>query len=249
MKKLFLFRKLCFLKKKFKRSRIYFGVKRLLFCLDFKRPIYNCSFKVKQILYDSVRSCFVALLCFLNGSFSFVTASKHLKLTVLYCFFFSDRSSFFQFKTLNECMIGEKIFNLETFLFRGSAIARSAGVCCLVLKKFLVGIFFNTLGFFNLFVCTVKLPSNKFVKKQGILQCLPGVVSNSRHKFSFFNKAGTAIKLGYRPKVRGVAMNPVDHPHGGNTAGGRPSVSFKAILCKGFKRNTKLKNQRVWALK
>ena len=185
-------------------------------------------------------------MCFLNGSFSFVTASRNFRLTELYCFKLSDVKLFSQVKTLNECVIGEKVFNIENFLFRGASVARSAGVCCVILKKSLIGVLANTIGFFKLFKCTLKLPSNKIVRRTGLLQCLSGVVSRSKHKFSFFNKAGTSRRLGYKPKVRGVAMNPIDHPHGGNTAGGRSSVSFKAILCKGFKTRSNLK-RRLWS--
>lgn len=249
MKKLFFLRKISFFKKKYKKAHYYYGVKRLVTTLDFFKPIYNCAFKVRNIFYDTIRSCFVALLCFLNGSFCFVVASKRLNLVFLYCFQTIDLYLNFQYKTLNECFIGECIFNVENIFFKGGALARSAGVCCLVLKKVLNGIFFNSLGFFRLFVCTLKLPSNKLVIRSGFLQLLPGVVSNSKHKFSFFNKAGTSRKLGFKLHVRGVAMNPVDHPHGGNTSGGRSSVSFKSILCKGFKTKRFYKKKRLWLKK
>jgi large subunit ribosomal protein L2 len=62
-----------------------------------------------------------------------------------------------------------------------------------------------------------------------------GAVSNPQHQNIVIGKAGYARLMGRRPSVRGVAMNPVDHPHGGGTAGGRPSVTPWGIPCKGFK--------------
>lgn len=74
-----------------------------------------------------------------------------------------------------------------------------------------------------------------------------GAVSNPQHKNRVIGKAGYARHQGRRPIVRGVAMNPVDHPHGGGTAGGRPSVTPWGIPCKGFRTRRHSPNAR-WIL-
>jgi len=79
---------------------------------------------------------------------------------------------------------------------------------------------------------TVKLSTGKLVKVPGDSTASVGVVSNEKHRLLVYGKAGRNRNLGRRPIVRGVAMNPVDHPHGGRTNGGRPSVSPWGILTK-----------------
>jgi len=79
---------------------------------------------------------------------------------------------------------------------------------------------------------TVKLSTGKLVKVSGKSTASVGVVSNEKHRLLVYGKAGRKRNLGRRPIVRGVAMNPVDHPHGGRTSGGRSSVSPWGILTK-----------------
>jgi large subunit ribosomal protein L2 len=79
---------------------------------------------------------------------------------------------------------------------------------------------------------TVKLSTGKLVKVPGDSTASVGVISNEKHRLLVYGKAGRKRNLGRRPIVRGIAMNPVDHPHGGRTNGGRPSVSPWGILTK-----------------
>ena len=72
-----------------------------------------------------------------------------------------------------------------------------------------------------------------------------GVCSNAEHWLRSLKKAGTKKLFGFRSKVRGVAMNPVDHPHGGNTAGGKPCMTPKGLLTKGVKTRRKLISGKV----
>jgi len=90
----------------------------------------------------------------------------------------------------------------------------------------------------------VKLPSGKLIYVQGDCVASIGRVSNFYWKLENINKAGISFYRGKRPAVRGVAMNPVDHPHGGGegkTSGGRISVSIWGRLTKGFKTRSKKK--------
>lgn len=72
-----------------------------------------------------------------------------------------------------------------------------------------------------------------------------GIVSNINHWLKNWKKASTSKKLGYRSSVRGIAMNPIDHPHGGRTNGGRPSVSPSGIITKGKKTRQKQISKKV----
>lgn len=81
--------------------------------------------------------------------------------------------------------------------------------------------------------CKVRLPSGKIIKLFDNCFATLGTISNNRHKSICIAKAGRNRLLGVRPGVRGIAMNPVDHPHGGRTNGGRPSVTPWGIPTKG----------------
>lgn len=82
-------------------------------------------------------------------------------------------------------------------------------------------------------VCKIRLPSGMIKSVSETSFGTMGIVSNSQHASLFLGKAGRSRLLGIRPTVRGVAMNPVDHPHGGRTNGGRPSVTPWGIPTKG----------------
>jgi large subunit ribosomal protein L2 len=77
----------------------------------------------------------------------------------------------------------------------------------------------------NNFFCKIKLPSSKIIEVSNSAFATIGIVSNSQHSNVVLGKAGRNRNKGIRPSVRGIAMNPVDHPHGGRTNGGRPSVT------------------------
>jgi large subunit ribosomal protein L2 len=79
----------------------------------------------------------------------------------------------------------------------------------------------------------VRLPSNKIVEITSNAFCSIGVISNQKHNLQYKGKAGKNRHKGIRPTVRGIAMNPVDHPHGGRTNGGRPSVTPWGLPTKG----------------
>jgi len=97
-------------------------------------------------------------------------------------------------------------------LFLNAPYARSAGVFCQLIQR-------------NASFCIIKLPSGFLRKVFSNAIATIGGVSNEKHCFSILGKAGRNRNLGHRPHVRGVAMNPIDHPHGGRTKPGRPSVT------------------------
>lgn len=140
------------------------------------------------------------------------------------------------FSSLRNLPLGSLIHSLELKPGKGAQLGRSAGVYMKLLQK-------N----FDLNLAKVKLPSKKEVVVSLDSKAVLGVVSNPMHSSKVLSKAGRSRWLGKRPSVRGVAMNPIDHPHGGGegkTSGGRPSVTPWGRLTKGFPTRKRLKNKK-----
>jgi large subunit ribosomal protein L2 len=137
---------------------------------------------------------------------------------------------------LRNIPLGSWVFNIAISKNRRTAYGRAAGVYLkLVTKK----IAENNVGFAGL-----SLPSGQMLFVDIDVKATLGRVSNVEHKLKKLEKAGENRWRGWRPSVRGVAMNPVDHPHGGGegkTSGGRPSVSAWGRLTKGYKTKKKRK--------
>jgi large subunit ribosomal protein L2 len=141
---------------------------------------------------------------------------------------------------LKQIPINSKIFNVEMKENYGGQIARSAGTYCRILKRFLL----NT----SQYIIQIELPSKIISYVSGECMATIGMADNIMSKHFKFSKAGTKRLLGFRPRVRGVAMNPVDHPHGGGegkTSGGRSAVSAWGILTKGKKTVRKKISQQL----
>ena len=188
--------------------------------VDFKRFIWDLPALVLRIEYDPNRTSFVALICYANGILSYVNATEGLregqKLRVT-----SDSKKFLKLgNTLPMRLFAEgSIVNTVEFLaFHGGVFARSGGTSVVLLKK----LFFNQI--------LAKLPSKEEVILDGDCLATCGRVSNVDRKFFSYYKAGQLANLGVKPKVRGVAKNPVDHPHGGG--GGRCLVTPWAKVAK-----------------
>jgi len=172
------------------------------------------------IMYDPLRSSFVSLNFDLNRFSFFRTLSTNL----VYCgslFFCSTSKSELKLNNrlqLNDIPSGSVIHSLS--MNNKTKYVRSAGTFCQLIQK-------------NLANCYVKMPS-------GIIKSFPintfgtlGSVSNFQHNLVCLGKAGKNRLKGKRPSVRGIAMNPVDHPHGGKSNGGMPSVTPWGIPTKG----------------
>lgn len=200
---------------------------------------------VRGIEYDPNRSTRIALIQYLDGTFSYILASKNLVI-MTYIYFFDENLyetiNFHKilpgFKgilnlSLNITPIGIPIFNIEQFPGSGAKYCKSAGTAGMIIKK-------------NNNYSLIKLPSKK--EKLFLLDCLCtlGLASNIFKKYHKKYKAGTNRWLNRKPHVRGVAKNPVDHPHGGGegkTSGGRPSVSPWGYLTKGVPTRNKKKKK------
>jgi len=215
------------------------GVKRRYRIIDFKREILDIPGFVRRIEYDPIRNSYIALICYANGILSYILASENLGIgamllnTKQYYSDYTNSSSLI----LKNYPIGSFIHNLELSPGEGAKICRSAGSYAQILKK--VGL--------THVIIKLKSGEHRLVNCNSFASF--GVVSNSNFKNISLHKAGQARLLGRRPIVRGVAMNPIDHPHGGNTSGGRPSVSPWGKLAKGGKTRSANKSSNNFIIK
>lgn len=194
--------------------------------------------------FDSIgnRTCPLFLLYFRDlGVYSYILAAKDVKLLdslEIKGHKFEETKSIGSVYKLKYLPVNTKVFNLENKPGMGGKLSRAAGTWCKIIRHYLspTGIRFVHL----------KLPSNESHFSLGDCSAIVGTAANAEHRYFKLGTAGRARRLGRRPKVRGVAMNPVDHPHGGGegkTSGGRPSVSAWAYPTKGYRTRSKRKEQ------
>lgn len=198
--------------------------------VDFNRTISDPCV-VKRIEYDPNRTSWIALIQSIKGAYSYILAYKDLKVGDIITS--SDDAPIEVGNTLPLFNIpeGTRIHNIEVLPNQGGRLCRSAGSCAIVVKK-------------TSKYAMVKLQSGK--EKLIPLQCKAtvGIVSNELHNSTSLGKAGASRWKGKRPTVRGVAMNPIDHPHGGGegkTSGHRQLVTPWGKLTKGVKTRSKKK--------
>lgn len=215
------------------------GHKRKYRIIDFKRQYYNEDATVKQLEYDPNRSAFIALIQYKSGALSYILAPQNLKEgdKVESIFKIDNHSinmdhSSHPGTSLPLFLIpkGTIIHNIELKPGKGGQLARAAGSFGKLIEKYKNG------------YASVELNS-------GVIRLVPlhsiatlGIVSNKEKENIVVGKAGASRWVNKRPHVRGVAMNPIDHPHGGGEgkSKGRPSVSKWGKLTKGKKtRNNK----------
>jgi len=210
------------------------GHKRRYRRIDFKRDKQGVPARVATVEYDPNRSARIALLHYADGEKRYIIWPNGLKVndTVLA----GEEAGF----SVGNCMplhripLGTVIHNVELQIGRGGQIVRSAGSFAQVLAK--EGDY-----------VTLRLPSCEVRMVHKKCYATIGEVGNSTHENVVIGKAGKSRWLGRRPKVRGVAMNPVDHPHGGGegkTSGGRHPVSPWGQPAKGFKTRRKKPSDR-----
>jgi large subunit ribosomal protein L2 len=209
------------------------GAKRKYRIIDFKRNKFDISCEVIRNEYDPNRSAFISLVKYDDGEFRYIIAPQ--KVSVGEKIVSSQNAEIKEGNCLpvKNIPIGTNIHNIELKPGAGGQLARSAGTSAQIMSKEDV-------------FAQIKLVSGeiRLINKN----CLAtiGFVSNSDNKNIKLGKAGRNRYLGVRPKVRGVVMNPVDHPHGGGegrTSGGRHPVTPWGKPTKGKKtRNNKKTN-------
>jgi large subunit ribosomal protein L2 len=202
--------------------------------IDFRRDKRGIPAKVATIEYDPYRSARIALLHYIDGEKRYILAPLDLKVgdTVL-----SGPEADIKpgnSLPLRSIPLGTIIHNIELKIGKGAQLARSAGTFAQLMSKE---------GKYS----QVKLPSGEVRMILQDCYATIGQVGNIDHENGNLGKAGRARWLGKRPKVRGVAMNPVDHPHGGGegrTSGGRHPVTPWGIPTKGYKTRTNKTSDR-----
>jgi large subunit ribosomal protein L2 len=208
------------------------GHKRKYRVIDFKRNRFGMPAVVKEIEYDPNRSARIALVQYEDGELRYILHPKGLVVgdTIV-----SGKGSDIRTGNalpLREIPLGTNVHCVELVPGRGGQMARSAGVSLeLVAKE----------GEY----VTLKMASTETRRVHGNCLATIGEVGNAEHELLSWGKAGKTRWKGRRPKVRGEVMNPVDHPHGGRTRGGRNVVSPWGKK-EGVKtRNTKKPSQRL----
>lgn len=214
------------------------GHKQRIRLIDFKRRKFDIPAKVNSIEYDPIRTAYIALLHYVDGEKAYIIAPEGLKVGDEIVSGESVPPSLGNALLLKNMPAGTAIHNIELKPGRGGAIVRSAGSSSKLLGK-------------DGKYVTVKLPSGEVRMILGECIATVGSVSNSSHANIVIGKAGRNRWLGRRPRVRGVAMNPVDHPMGGGegkASGGQPK-SRNGLYSKGKKTRKKTKYSDKYILK
>jgi large subunit ribosomal protein L2 len=188
------------------------GHKRKYRIIDFKRNKFGVPGVVTEVEYDPNRSARIALVKYEDGELRYILHPKGLKVgdTVTSGAGSDIRTG--NTLPLGEIPLGTDVHNIELKVGKGGQLCRSAGMSAQVVAK--EGDY-----------VTVRMPSTEMRMVHAKCLATIGVVGNEEHELVSWGKAGKARWKGRRPRVRGEVMNPVDHPHGGRTRGGRNVVS------------------------
>jgi len=201
------------------------GHKRKYRIIDFKRDKYNVDGIVSSIEYDPNRTCRIALINYIDGEKRYILAPEKLSVgQKIVSGTAAVDPKVGNSMPLGTMPIGTIVHNIELIPGRGGVMARSAGT-------------FAQLSAKEGRYVVLKLPSGEIRRVLAACRATVGTVGNSEHENILLGKAGRNRWLGRRPRTRGVAMNPVDHPMGGGegrASGGHPR-SRKGLYSKGLK--------------
>lgn len=205
--------------------------------VDFKRDKEGMPAVVKTIEYDPNRTSRIALVVYSDGEKRYIIAPNGLEVGQTVVSGKGVSPDIGNTLFLSEIPLGTVVHNIELKPGKGASMARSAGA-------------YATLTSREGKYAIVKLPSSEIRKILVTCKATVGSVSNSDHGLERSGKAGKSRWLGRRPRVRGVVMNPVDHPMGGGegrASGGHPR-SRKGIPAKGYKTRSKKKETNKYIL-
>ncbi len=203
--------------------------------VDFKRNKDGIPGKVERLEYDPNRTAHIALICYADGERRYIIAPKGLvagdKIES------GDASAIKVGNSLplRNIPLGSVVHCVELKPGKGAQLARSAGASVQLVAR--EGSY-----------ATIRLRSGETRKVLADCRATIGEVSNSEHSLRSLGKAGATRWRGVRPTVRGVAMNPVDHPHGGGegrTSGGRHPVSPWGVPTKGYKTRSNKRTDKL----
>ncbi|NOV31125.1 50S ribosomal protein L2 [Methylomonas sp. ZR1] len=208
------------------------GHKKFYRIVDFKRDKTDIPALVERIEYDPNRTANIALILFKDGERKYIIAPKGIEVGQEILSGETTPVKPGNCMPLRNMPLGTTIHCIELKPGKGAQIARSAGTSVQLVAK-------------DGAYVTIRLRSGEMRKVPSDCKGVVGEVSNSEHNLISLGKAGAKRWRGVRPTVRGVAMNPVDHPHGGGegrTSGGRHPVSPWGTPTKGYKTR---KNKRT----
>ena len=191
------------------------GAKRLYRLVDFKRRKFDVPATVERLEYDPNRSAFIALVKYADGELSYILAPQRLKVGDQVVASEKADVKPGNAMPLRGMPIGTIIHNVELKPLKGGQMARSAGTYAQLVGR--------DAGY-----AQIRLNSGELRMVMDACMATVGAVSNADHMNENLGKAGRSRHKGRRPHVRGVAMNPIDHPHGGGegrTSGGRHPVT------------------------
>jgi large subunit ribosomal protein L2 len=205
--------------------------------VDFKRNKYNIPAKVETVEYDPNRNCRISLLCYRDGERRYMLHPRGVAVGDVLMSGPEAEIKVGNALPLKLIPLGSVVHNVELYPGRGGQMARSAGTSVQVVAK--EGRY-----------VTLRLPSGEMRKVLADCYATLGVVDNEEYANMVIGKAGRARHMGQRPEVRGSAMNPVDHPHGGGE--GKAPIGRSSPVTPWGKRalgpktrNTKKSSQRL----
>jgi len=212
------------------------GVKKLYRIIEFAQTKMDIPSKVIALEYDPNRTAFIALIEYADESRQYIIAPQDLKVGDEIIFSESAALKIGNRLKLKNIPVGTNVYNVELDPGKGGKLARSAGSSTQVLAQ--------ENGYTNL-----KMPSTEVRRVSGECFASIGMVSNPENRFYTIGKAGKSRLKGRRPHVRGSAMNPVDHPHGGGE--GRQPIGLKHPKTPWGKPalGVKTRNRRKWTNK
>ena len=214
------------------------GVKRKYRLIDFKRNKLDIAAEIIRNEYDPNRSAFISLIKYDDGELSYIISPKNLKVGDKILSGEDVEIKNGNCLPLKNIPVGTNIHNIELKPGAGGQLVRSAGSSAQIVSK-------------ETPYVQVKLVSGEIRHINKNSRATIGEISNPDQKNIKLGKAGRKRYLGFRPKVRGVVMNPVDHPHGGGegrTSGGRNPVTPWGVPTKG-KKTRKNKKTNVFIIK
>ena len=212
------------------------GVKQMYRIIEFSQTRMDLPAKVIALEYDPNRTAFIALIKYSDDKIQYIIAPQNLKV--------GDEVIFSEIAPLTtgnriklkNIPVGSAVFNVELDIGKGGKIVRSAGSSAQVLAH--DGDHVN-----------LKMPSSEVRRFKGDCFATIGMVSNPENRFYRLGKAGKSRLKGRRPHVRGSAMNPVDHPHGGGE--GRQPIGLKYPKTPQGKHalGVRTRNKKKWSSK
>jgi large subunit ribosomal protein L2 len=211
------------------------GAKHHYRVVDFRRNKDNIPAKVERIEYDPNRTAHIALLCYADGERRYIIAPRGVEVGATLLSGAESPIRVGNTLPIRNIPVGSTIHCIELQVGKGAQIARSAGASAVLLAR--EGVY-----------AQVRMRSGEVRKIHVDCRATIGEVSNTEHSLRQIGKAGVKRHMGIRPTVRGTAMNPIDHPHGGGegkTGEGRAPVDPWGNLTKGYRTRNNRRTQTM----